>query len=272
MVGTALCKILDKHELIVPGSYQLNVANEGQVMKFAKDKPDFIIHLAAETDHEYAEINPAECYMVNSVGTGNMVALAKKLNVPILYLSAGSIFDGSKLKPYERTDSPDPMNHYNKSKWYGELIVRQYKKHYIVRAGWMFGGGPSVDKKFVNKIMQKIHRGEKKIKVCDDCVGSPVYTDDLALWVDELIKTSRAFGTYHCVNSGGGASRYVFANWIVKILKLRKVEIVPCPIDALKEEFPCKRTNYEVLEGDFAYLMRDWRKALTEYINAYYRN
>jgi dTDP-4-dehydrorhamnose reductase len=137
-------------------------------MKFAKREIDAIILLGAETDHEYCDENPSNCYFINTIGAGNMTRLARKLEVPIVYVSAGSVFDGTKNAPYENWDKPNPINHYNTSKWFGEMLVRDYERHYILRAGWMFGGGPNIDKKFVRKVIEKIDRGETRISVCDD--------------------------------------------------------------------------------------------------------
>lgn len=270
MAGTAVCKSLSQHDLIAPPRYGFNIGNCDQVLKYAKEKIDFIIHLAAETDHEYCEYNPSHCYFINTIGTANLVELAKKLNVPIIYLSAGSIFDGTIENPYYTDSQPNPVNHYNKSKYLGELVVKSYRKHYIVRAGWMFGGGPNVDKKFVNKIMQKIIRGDREIKVCDDCIGSPTYTLDLADSIKSLIDNP-FYGIYHCSNSNTGISRYDFAKLIINTLNLqRRVKIVPCKIDDLKEEFPCKRTNYEVIHSSFE--CKPLKQALKEYLYAHYRH
>ena len=265
MLGTALCQALSSHELITPARYELNIGNFEQVKKF-KDF-DFIVHLAAETDHELCDLNPSQCYFANTIGTAHMTRLAIEHRKPILYLSAGSIFDGEKLTSYNTEDIPNPINHYNSSKWYGELLCRAYRKHYILRAGWMFGGGPQIDKKFVNKIMKKIKSGQTEIMVCDDCIGSPTYSVDLAETIKFIIEDEIEYGTYHFVNEGEGASRYAFAQEIVKALD-SKVKIAQCRIDDLKDEFPCKRTNYEVLKTSFG--SRHWKEALKEYILAKY--
>lgn len=271
MVGTALVKSLEHHHLVLPNKQELNITRLSQVMKFGCE---FIIHLASETDHEACDENPAQCYLVNVIGTANMTRLAIKLNVPILYLSTASVFDGKKEIPYSTDDKPNPINHYNASKYYGELMVKQTKKHYILRAGWMFGGGPGVDKKFVNKIMDKIKRGDKNIRIADDCIGSPTYTNDLSRFIAKIIDNQKVpFGIYNAANkSNNGISRHSFGLEITRILGQSCKHLVKkCSIDDLKGEFPCKRTNYEVLENS-VYMTKDWRKALKEYINAHYRH
>jgi hypothetical protein len=42
------------------------------------------------------------------------------------------------------------------------LLNQNYPKYWIFRAGWMMGGGPEKDKKFVNKIMKQIKLRELK--------------------------------------------------------------------------------------------------------------
>jgi dTDP-4-dehydrorhamnose reductase len=50
--------------------------------------------------------------------------------------------------------------------------------YFIFRPGWMMGGGPRKDKKFVKKIIDKINSGRKKLFVVRDKLGTPTYTYD----------------------------------------------------------------------------------------------
>jgi len=263
-LGTAVRLSLKDFDQVVPKRYELNICNDIQISKY---NADFILHLASETDHEYCDMNPSNCYYVNTIGTANMVSMAKELDIPIIYISTSSVFDGKKRSPYDVDDEPNPINHYNRSKFFGELIALSYYKAYVLRAGWMFGGGESLDKKFVSKIIKKIKQGHNVIKVCDDCIGSPTYSMDMADAIKKIIITKPEFGTYHFSNCSEGISRYEFAQEIIRILK-SDVSIIPCSIDDLKEEFPCKRTNYEAIKTSFN--LRDWKSALKGYLYANY--
>jgi dTDP-4-dehydrorhamnose reductase len=53
MVCVALKEVIRDHDLIVPQKHKLNVGNMGQVMSYLKCGADAVIHMAAETDHEY---------------------------------------------------------------------------------------------------------------------------------------------------------------------------------------------------------------------------
>ena len=81
--------------------------------------PDVIIHCAAWTAVDMAEDDDKveAVRMVNVGGTQNIANVAKKLDVPMVYLSTDYVFDGQGTKPWE----PDfkgykPLNVYGETK------------------------------------------------------------------------------------------------------------------------------------------------------------
>ena len=105
-------------------------------------KPDFLFHLGAFTDLEYCETHVEDTYKTNTLSVENACYIANELNVPLLYISTAGIFDGKK-ELYDDWDLPNPLGHYARSKYAGELFVKEnVRKHLICRAGWMMGGGP----------------------------------------------------------------------------------------------------------------------------------
>jgi dTDP-4-dehydrorhamnose reductase len=227
--------------------------------------------LAAETDLSKAETNPADTYLTNHTGTQNMVELARMLDVPIIYVSTAMIFDGKK-KSYNEKDRPNPTNHYGRSKYYGELAVRSYKKHYIVRSGWAFGGGPKLDRKFVNKIWKQIDMGAKKLYGIEDVYGNPTYTLDFAKTLKNFVYKTPTYGTYNAPGKGL-ASRYEVLKEFVSFLGLsNKLEVIPVTLNEYLALFPVRfpTIKHEVLnprklERLGLSAMRDWRVALREY-------
>ena len=115
--------------------------------------PDYLFHIGAYTDLEYCELHPDDTYMTNTLAVENAVHVANEFHIPLLYISTAGIFDGKK-EVYDDWDQPNPLGHYARSKYAGELFVKEnVLRHLICRAGWMMGGGPRKDKKFVQKIM-----------------------------------------------------------------------------------------------------------------------
>jgi dTDP-4-dehydrorhamnose reductase len=156
--------------------------------------PDYLFHIGAHTSLEYCEEEPDDAYLTNTLAVENAVYIANELDIPLLYISTAGIFDGAK-DVYDDWDQPNPLGHYARSKYAGELFVMQNCQRYLIcRAGWMMGGGPRKDKKFIQKLMLQLKQGKKELMVVDDKLGTPTYTQDFARNVKLLIE--RNIGGY----------------------------------------------------------------------------
>jgi len=250
MVGWAIKKVFRDHKLMLTdltpdddSCFHLNVTDIEQVKKAEEWNPNLIIHLAAMTNLEECERYPELAYRANHTGTMNMGLMADKLNIPIVYISTAGIYDGEKIGPYLEYDTPDPINHYGKSKLYGEYALYPYSRHYIFRAGWMFGGGPRIDKKFVKLIYKIMSDGIKEIYAIDDVFGSPTYSLDLAEMIRKVVVDHHGmYGVYHC---GGKniATRFSVAQKIIDTLaKDGDFKLNPVQNGFFKSKFPCNRS------------------------------
>jgi len=238
-------------------------------------KPDYLFHLGAYTDLEYCELHPEDTYMTNTLSVENAVLIANELDIPILYISTAGIFDGMK-EIYDDWDLPNPLGHYARSKYAGEVFVQQHAKRYLIcRAGWMMGAGPQKDKKFIQKIMKQLKDGRKELYIVNDKLGTPTYTHDFAKNVDALLKTE-FWGLYNMVCEGV-TSRLEVAKELISILGLEhKVKINEVTSDYYKKEYFAARPASERLINTKLRLrnlniMRDWKIALREYIENYYK-
>ncbi len=101
---------------------------------------------------EYCELNPEKAFATNENGVKNFLPYVREKNIPFVYISTAGVFDGQK-DAYDEADAPAPLSVYGKSKYNGELAARSLNTHIVIRAGWMMGGGPRKDKKFINKII-----------------------------------------------------------------------------------------------------------------------
>ena len=273
MLGSDIRKTFKNDSAIYTDKFELDVADNDNVIEYLTKLdgiPDYILHLAAETDLEYCEKSPAYAYYNNTIGTINMVHLAEILKIPIVYISTAGVFLGEK-KYYIEDDEPNPINHYGRSKYYGELAVRQYLKHYIFRISWAMGGGPELDKKFVNKVIKLIRGGAREIYGIKDVYGSPTYTKDVAQTIKSCLSEKIPFGTYHTPGIGR-ASRLDVAQAIVNILDF-DVEVIPTTSAHFAKDFPCIRAQNEVLLSTKKYpsRMRPWMDSLKEYLEEYYK-
>lgn len=238
-------------------------------------KPDCLFHLGAFTDLEYCEQHADDTYVTNTLAVENAVFIANELRIPLLYISTAGIFDGKK-DVYDDWDQPNPLGHYARSKCAGEMFVRENAaRHLVCRAGWMMGGGPKKDKKFVQKILKQIKDGSKVIHVVNDKFGTPTYTHDFARNVKQLLET-KYWGLYNLV-CGGITSRLEVAQEMLRLLNLQEsVKIVEVSSDYFKKEYFAERPPSERLINrrlDLRKLnsMRHWRIALKEYLESYYK-
>ena len=194
----------------------------------------------------------------------------------MLYISTAGIFDGAK-DTFDDWDHPNPMGHYARSKYAGEVFVeKNVRRHLICRAGWMMGSGPKKDKKFIQKIMQQLKDGKKELFVVNDKLGTPTYTHDFARNV-KLLLENEFWGLYNMV-CGGITGRLEVAQELVKVLNLtNEVQVTPVDSDHWKGIYFADRPASERLINKKLDLrglnvMRDWRVCLEEYIEKYYRD
>jgi dTDP-4-dehydrorhamnose reductase len=243
-----------------------------EVMSF---RPDYLFHLGAYTDLEFCEENADDTYLTNTLAVENAVYLANALDIPLLYISTAGIFDGKK-DLYDDWDLPNPLGIYARSKYMGERFVVENAKRFLVcRAGWMMGAGPAKDKKFIQKLMKQLKEGKKELFIVDDKDGTPTFTHDFAKNVKALIE-KEYWGLYNMV-CGGQTSRLEVAGELLNLLKLQdKVKITTVTSDYFKDVYyaerpPSERLVNRKLTLRKLNLMQDWKIALKEYVNMYYK-
>jgi dTDP-4-dehydrorhamnose reductase len=232
--------------------------------------PDLLFHLGAHTGLEYCEDHPDEAYVTNTLAVEHAAHIANELDIPLLYISTAGIFDGAQ-EIYDDWDRPNPLGHYARSKYMGERFVAEnVRKHLVCRAGWMMGGGPAKDKKFVQKLMKQLKEGKTELHVVDDKLGTPTYTRDFARNVEALLGTG-LWGVYNMV-CPGVTSRLEVAQHLVETIGLAdEVRITPVSSDFFAQEYFAARPASErllttKLDLRGLNIMRDWRTCLDEYL------
>jgi dTDP-4-dehydrorhamnose reductase len=240
------------------GRTELDVTDGAAVRAaFEKHKPSAVIHLSALTDQTACDTNPTQAYMVNAIGAYHVALAARRIGAQMVYVSTNAVFNGRGEKPFNISDTPDPQNSYGRSKYAGECLVREVLPDaLIVRTSWVFGGGPTKDKKFVGTIARKLQSDTSEIKTTADVIGTPTYGKDLMEMIVRLISEKKT-GVIHLTNAGT-ASRHDMALFLKEILNS---SVNVAPIDAAS--FGGSVVHNEALAGE---TMRPWRDALREYI------
>jgi dTDP-4-dehydrorhamnose reductase len=261
MFGQDACELFVEwgYEVIAAKKSDLDVTDFSQVQKFFTEnkKPDFVIHAAAYTKVDDAEINKDLAFLINSEGAKNIALVTKEQSIPLIFISTDYVFDGEKGGVYFPLDKTNPINIYGASKLAGEENIRKINpQHYIVRTSWLYGKN---GKNFVDTMIA-LSKKQQEIKVVDDQFGCPTWTHDLASGIKKLIEEKKPCGTYQ-ICGGGVTNWYEFSKKIFEILKI-KIAVIPVKT----EEFPrpAKRPKFSAMDN--GKLCRDWREALEEYL------
>jgi dTDP-4-dehydrorhamnose reductase len=240
----------------------------------ANRSPDIVVHLAAETSLEVSDIDQNHAFLTNTIATKYVALACRNAHIPLVYISTAGVFDGEISRPYTEFDRPNPVNTYGASKYEGEILVREMlDEYYICRAGWMVGGGPGKDHKFVSRILQQIRGGATTIHAVGDKFGTPTYTYDFAKCLLNLID-SKVYGLYHMACEGEG-SRLDVAACLLREINRPDIDLVEVDSSFFAEEFPSVRPRSEImrnmaLELQGMNLMRPWQDALHDYVSRHF--
>jgi dTDP-4-dehydrorhamnose reductase len=150
---------------------------------------DLVLHAAAWTDVDGAEIDPEGARAVNVLGTRRVAELGS----PVVYYSSDYVFDGAKGTPYVESDSPNPLSAYGRSKLDGE---REIRAGWIVRTSWLFGW---TGRNFV-RTMLELRGSQSEVRVVDDQRGCPTYVGHLAKATRRIVELPQ--GVYHVAADG----------------------------------------------------------------------
>lgn len=232
--------------------------------------PDIVMNTAAYHRVDECEDNAEKAFQVNAIAVHNLALVCRDLDAVLVHMSTDYVFGGDRDRrtPYTEEDLPWPLNVYGASKLAGEYLVRTIcPKHFVVRSSGLYGVAGSSGKggNFV-ELMLRLAREGKPIRVVNDQVLSPTYTEDLAHKIKQLLHTE-AYGLYHLTNNGQ-CSWYEFA---AKIFELMGLEPDFEPTTTAAFGAKAHRPVYSVLAHDRLKRigldeLRPWMEALYAYL------
>ncbi|CAH0438856.1 dTDP-4-dehydrorhamnose reductase [Clostridium neonatale] len=243
---------------------QLDITDENAVNKYIVDlKPECVVHCAAYTAVDRAEDEEELCRKVNVDGTENIARACKEINAKMIYISTDYVFDGKGDKPFEIDGHIEPHSVYGKTKYEGELKVKEIlDRYFIVRISWVFG----VNGNNFIKTMIRLGKEKESINVVCDQIGSPTYTADLAPLLCDMV-VSEKYGVYHATNDGF-CSWAEFAQEIIDKAGL-KSKINPIPTSEYHAKavrpFNSRMSKKKLIENGFK-SMPSWENALDRYL------
>ncbi len=258
-------RLRGRHELFPLTLEDADITVRSEITaQITKARPEIVMHFAAFTAVDDCETRQETAFQINGEGTRNVALTCRELNIPMLYISTDYVFDGTKDSPYLEGDATGPINIYGESKLRGEQSVQELlKRFWIVRTSWLFGPN---GKNFVRAILEKARR-DGCLRVVDDQVGAPTYTEDLAEKLEEIVQRA-PYGVYHVTNRGY-CSWFEFAREILRQAAMNDVDLAPIP--SLAAGRPAHRPKNSCLanqrlETEGLGLLPEWQDGLRRYL------
>ncbi|HXY40543.1 MAG TPA: NAD-dependent epimerase/dehydratase family protein [Vicinamibacteria bacterium] len=102
---------------------------------FDEQRPERVLHLAAQVGVRYSLENPDAYVSSNVVGTLNVLECCRQAKVPrLVYASSSSVYGGSERLPYSEEDPSDrPVSLYAATKRADELMAHAYTHLYGIQ-------------------------------------------------------------------------------------------------------------------------------------------
>ncbi|KAJ2725342.1 hypothetical protein GGI07_001350 [Coemansia sp. Benny D115] len=174
VIGTALTRATGKLK-------KLDLSDEAAVAEFLeREKPQAIIHCAAERRPEAAERNQAAVEQLNSAVPGTLARHAHRLGAFFVYISTDYVFDGTS-PPYGVNDRPNPLNFYGRTKLAGEKAVMEANPlAAILRVPLLYGAVEYLGEGAVDVLLAAVKDRSKQTKMDAIQARFPTCVDDVA--------------------------------------------------------------------------------------------
>ena len=247
----------------------LDLTKEEDVKKYINEyKPDVVMHNAAWTAVDKAELMPDKVYEVNALAPKYIAEACKEVNAKMVYISTDYVFDGLGDMPFNVTDPKKGLSVYGKTKAEGEDFVTSIISNYfIVRISWVFGKNGN---NFVKTMLKLANMGKTELNVVCDQIGSVTYTYDLSKLLCDMIETDK-YGIYHATNEGfiswAEFAREIFKQkgLNVKVNDVTTEEYLKLVPQQAKRPLNSRMSKESLDKAGFKRLP-DWKDALNRYL------
>lgn len=172
--------------------YNFDILDKNLEDIFKKEKPDIVIHLAAQISVAQSQCKPMQDALINIMGTLNIIELSKKYNIKKIIVASSAAIYGNLTSPIEENCVATPLSNYGISKLSMEHYIKNSGLNYLIlRFSNVYGERQNADGEagvitiFNNKMKQQesvyIHGDGEQVR-------DFIYVKDLANIVNELIK------------------------------------------------------------------------------------
>ncbi len=143
-------------------------------------QPHFVFHLAAQALVRRSYAEPVDTFMVNAMGTANVLQAMRLLQKPCvgLMITTDKVYENPERGlPFSEEDKLGGYDPYSASKAAAEIVIDSYRRSFFhpekysdhqkaiasVRAGNVIGGGDYADDRIIPDIIRAIEKKEKVV-------------------------------------------------------------------------------------------------------------
>ncbi|MFT8313860.1 MAG: NAD-dependent epimerase/dehydratase family protein [Clostridium sp.] len=113
--------------------YEMDIRNEKISEVFEKEKPEFVIHNAAQISVPNSIVDPVNDASINIMGTINVLEAARKFNIKkIVYPASAAIFGEPSYLPIDEDHPLEMLSGYGVTKHTVEHYLKVYKSLYNI--------------------------------------------------------------------------------------------------------------------------------------------
>ena len=116
--------------------HRVDVSNARALSQvFGREKPQFVLHLAAQAGVRYSLVNPAAYVQANLVGFANLLECCRRWPPRhLVFASSSSVYGANTKLPWSESDNVDhPVSLYAATKKSNELMAHVYSHLYGLR-------------------------------------------------------------------------------------------------------------------------------------------
>lgn len=146
----------------------------------ARERPEIVIHMAAQALVRHSFAHPLETYATNVMGTAHVLDAVRRTDGVrvVLNVTSDKCYDNREVvRPYREDDPMGGADPYSSSKGAAELVTSAYRRSYFpidridehgvavasVRAGNVIGGGDWAADRLVVDVVSSFLRGEAPV-------------------------------------------------------------------------------------------------------------
>ena len=205
LVSGKLSNLVDNDRIIF---YKADLLKDDLEYIFDKEKPDYCIHLAAQTSVNYSEEDPVYDADMNILGSIRLLTLCKKYQIKkFIAASSAAVYGVPEELPVSENQIITPISCYGISKLTMERYIQHFQIPYVIfRFSNVYGSRQASSKESgVISIFHDAMLQNKQIKIFGDGnqIRDFIYVKDVANIINEAINLNISNLICNCSSNTG---------------------------------------------------------------------